>query len=97
MNGSRKQGQDEFRSAVTLTVIWVAGLTLIVIFLGLFSGILLDNLLHSKPLFTVIFMIASIPLTIFLTFRVVKTATRKIQPGIKKENPEEVPHSGEDD
>jgi len=96
MNGSKKQGQDEFRSAVTMTVVWVAGLTLVVIFVGLFAGILLDNLFHSKPLFTVLLMITSIPLTIFLTFRVVKAATRRIQPDMKKENPEEKPHRGED-
>jgi F0F1-type ATP synthase assembly protein I len=97
MNGSRKQGQDEFRSAVIMTVIWVAGLTLVVIFVGLFAGIQIDNLLHSKPLFTVALMITSIPITIFLTLRVVKTATRRIQPGMKKANPEEGSHRGEDD
>ena len=97
MNGSRKQGQDEFRSAVTLTVVWVAGLTLVVIFIGLFAGILIDNLLDSKPLFTVALMITSIPVTIFLTFRVVKTATRRIHPETKKGNPEEGPHRGEDE
>ena len=97
MNGSRKQGQDDFRSAVTMTVVWVAGLTLVVIFMGLFAGILLDNLFHSKPLFTVALMIASIPVTILLTFRVVKSATRRIQPEMKKKDPEEVSHRGEDD
>jgi F0F1-type ATP synthase assembly protein I len=97
MTGSRKQGQDEFRSAVTVTVVWVAGLTLAVIFLGLFTGILLDKLFHSKPLFTAGLMIASIPITIFLTYRVVKTATRRIQPITKKEDLEEDPHLGEND
>jgi len=97
MNGLRKQGQDEFRSAVTVTVVWVAGLTLAVIFVGLFAGILLDNLFHSKPLFTVGLMIASIPITIFLTYRVVKTATRRIQPVAKKEDLEEEVNLGEND
>jgi F0F1-type ATP synthase assembly protein I len=97
MNRPDKQGQDEFRSAVTMTVIWVAGLTLVVIFIALFSGILLDKLLHSKPLFTIILMIVSIPVTIFLTFRIVRSATRRISPGTKKDNPEEDPHSGEGD
>ena len=97
MIGSRKKGQDEFRSAVIMTVIWVAGLTLVVIFAGLFAGILFDNLLHSKPLFTIALMITSIPVTIFLTLRVVKIATRRIPPGMKKTNPEEEPHRGEDD
>ena len=97
MNRPGKQGQNEFRSAVTMTVIWVAGLTLVLIFTALFSGILLDKLLYSKPLFTITLMIASIPVTIFLTFRIVRTATRRISPGIKKENHEEEPHRGEGD
>jgi F0F1-type ATP synthase assembly protein I len=79
-----------------MTVVWVAGLTLIVIFLGLFAGILLDKFLNTKPLFTVILIIASIPLTIFATFRVVKAASSRIQPAAKKENSEEERHRGED-
>ena len=96
MNNSGKKQQDEFRSAVTMTVVWVAGLTLIIIFVGLFAGILLDRFLNSKPLFTIIFILASIPVTIFATFRVVKAASSRIQPAAKKEKYEEEPHRGED-
>jgi len=96
MNGPGKQGQNEFRNAVTMTVVWVAGLTLVVIFLALFAGILLDKALNTKPLLTIIFVIASIPLTILLTLRVVKSATSRIQPKINKGKSEEEPQSGED-
>lgn len=78
-----------------MTVMWVAGLTLAIIFVALFVGILLDKFLNSKPLFTVILAIASIPLTIFSTFRVVKAAGRRIQPAAKKENSQEESHRGE--
>ena len=96
MNGPGKQGQNEFRNAVTMTVVWVAGLTLVVIFLALFAGILLDKALNTKPLLTIIFVIASIPLTILLTLRVVKSATSRIQPKNNKGKSEEEPQSGED-
>ena len=79
-----------------MTVVWVAGLTLIIIFVGLFAGMVLDKFLNSKPLFTIIMTIASIPLTIFATFRVVKAASSRIQPAAKQENSEEEPHRGED-
>lgn len=95
MNGPDKKGQDEFRTAVTMTVVWVAGLTLVVIFLALFAGIMLDKFLNSKPLFTILLMVASIPLTIYLTFKVVRRATSRIQPAAKKEIPEEVSHRDE--
>ena len=74
----------------------MAGLTLVVIFVALFAGIILDKVLGSKPLFTILLMVASIPLTIYLTFRVVKSATSRIQPSPKKENIEEELHRGED-
>jgi F0F1-type ATP synthase assembly protein I len=74
---------------------WVAGLTLAIIFVALFAGILLDKFLNSKPLFTVILTIASIPLTIISTFRVVKAASSRIQPVAKKENLQEESHRGE--
>ncbi|MGD0750250.1 MAG: AtpZ/AtpI family protein [Anaerolineales bacterium] len=95
MNQPGRKQKDEFRAAVTMTVMWVAGLTLVIIFVALFAGILLDKFLNSKPLFTVILTIASIPLTIFSTFRVVKAASSRIQPAAKKETSEEEPHRGE--
>ncbi len=93
---SRPEGrnQDEFRSAITMTVIWVAGLTLVVIFAALFAGIYLDKLLHTGALMTILLTVASIPLTIYLTFRVVKVATKNIQPAVKKEIPQEDPDRG---
>jgi F0F1-type ATP synthase assembly protein I len=96
MNGPDKKGQDEFRAAVTMTVVWVAGLTLVTIFVALFAGILLDKFLNSKPLFTILLMVASIPLTIYLTVRVVRRATSRLQPATNRENPEEEPRRGED-
>lgn len=79
-----------------MTVVWVAVLTLITIFAALFAGILLDRLLNSKPLFTIVLTIASIPVTIYATFRVVKAASNRIQPAVKKEISEEEPHRGKD-
>jgi F0F1-type ATP synthase assembly protein I len=56
----------------------------------------LDKILNSKPLFTIILVLVSIPVTLYLTFRVVKTATTRIQPDLKKEVTEEEPHRGKE-
>jgi len=96
MGQSNDKGQDEFRTAVTMTVVWVAGLTLVVIFAALFAGLWLDKILDSKPLFTIVLMLVSIPVTLFLTFRVVRAATARIQPAKKKDVTEEEPYRGED-
>jgi F0F1-type ATP synthase assembly protein I len=95
MNKPGNRQQDEFRAAVTMTVVWVASLTLIIIFVALFAGILLDRLINSKPLFTIILTIASIPVTIYATFRVVKVASSRIKSVEKKVNSEEELRSGE--
>jgi F0F1-type ATP synthase assembly protein I len=97
MSQPKPRNQDEFRSAVTMTVIWVAGLTLVVIFVALFTGIFLDRLLHTSPILTILLTIASIPVTIYLTLRVVRAATSRIQPTVKRESSEEEPQRGKDD
>ncbi|HTX90811.1 MAG TPA: AtpZ/AtpI family protein [Anaerolineales bacterium] len=97
MNRPGGKQQDEFRTAVTTTVVWVAGLTLGIIFLALFAGILLDRFLHTKPIFTILLMVTSIPVTIYLTFRVVKSATGRLQPPAKTGTSEEELKSGEND
>ncbi|HEY5269480.1 MAG TPA: AtpZ/AtpI family protein [Anaerolineales bacterium] len=96
MSQSNDKGQDEFRTAVTMTVVWVAGLTLFIIFAALLAGLWLDKILNTKPLFTIVLVLVSIPVTLFLRFRVVRTATARIQPAIKNEITEEEPHRGED-
>jgi F0F1-type ATP synthase assembly protein I len=96
MNQPGNRNQDEFRTAVTMTVVWVAGLTLGIIFIALFAGIALDKILQTKPLFTIVLMVASIPVTIFLTFRVVKSATDRLQPDAKAGKSEEASDRGED-
>ena len=94
MGKLNSKGQDEFRTAVTLTVVWVAGLTLIVIFAALLAGIWLDRVFHSKPVLTIIFILVSIPITLFMTLRVVKRiSTRKI-PEKQNEVRKEEPHRG---
>ncbi len=87
MSQSDKKSLPDLRSAVTITVVGVAVSTLVVIFAGLFIGLWLDALLHTKPVFTLTLTILSIPVTIFLIFRVVRIATNRLKPVEK--NPSE--------
>jgi ABC-type transport system involved in cytochrome c biogenesis permease subunit len=66
MNQSEDNNQNSFKSAVTITVIGVAVITFVVIFLALFAGLWLDRLMHSRPIFTISLVIISIPVTIIL-------------------------------
>jgi F0F1-type ATP synthase assembly protein I len=94
MNQPRGKGQDEFRTAVTMTVVWVAGLTLVIIFAALLAGMWLDKVLDSKPLLTIVFILFSIPVTLVLTFRVVKSATSRLKTDKNQGLIEEEPHRG---
>ena len=95
MDHPKGKGQNEFKTAVTMTVVWVAGLTLVIIFAALLAGLWLDKILNSRPWFTISFILISIPVTLFLTVRVVKSATARIQPDEKKEVTEEESHRGD--
>jgi F0F1-type ATP synthase assembly protein I len=94
MNQPRGKGQDEFRTAVTMTVVWVAGLTLVIIFAALLAGMWLDKVLDSKPLLTIVFILFSIPVTLVLTFRVVTSATSRLKTDKNQGLIEEEPHRG---
>ena len=94
MNQPKGKGQDEFKTAVTMTVLWVAGLTLVTIFVALLAGLWLDKFLNSKPWFTITFILISIPVTLYLTVRVVRTATARIELDKRKEVIEEESHRG---
>jgi F0F1-type ATP synthase assembly protein I len=69
---------------MNLTLASIAGqvgcLTLVIIFVALFAGLWLDRYLDTKPLFTIVLLIGSVPVTLFLMFRVVRSATSRIKP-----------------
>ena len=83
---SDKDGQknDRGQYALNMTLAAVAGqvgcLTLLVIIVTLFGGLWLDSWLGTKPLFTVLLLVGSIPVTIILMFWVVRKATAHIKP-----------------
>jgi F0F1-type ATP synthase assembly protein I len=84
MSQPENQGKDRFQYAMNLTLASIAGqvgcLTLVIIFVALFAGLWLDRYLDTKPLFTIVLLIGSVPVTLFLMFRVVKAATSRIKP-----------------
>lgn len=86
------KGDDKNRQqyVYNLTLAAVAGqvgcLTLVIIFGALIAGLFLDRAFATKPLFTIIFMVASMPVTLYVMFRVVRGATSRIRPVIDKKN-----------
>jgi hypothetical protein len=54
--------------------------TLVVVLAAAFGGIWLDNLLGTKPLFTIILILGAAPLSLFLTYLMAIRAIRKVNP-----------------
>ena len=99
MSQPEKQGKDRFQYAMNLTLASIAGqvgcLTLVIIFVALFAGLWLDRYFATRPLFTIVLLIGSVPVTLFLMFRVVRAATNRIKP-VHNTEKSKVPDTEED-
>ena len=92
--------KERAERALKMTLAGVIGqvgcLTLVIIGIALGAGLWLDSQFETRPLFTLIFVLASVPLTLFLMFRVVLSLTPHIQQLSDRTMPvgEEEPESG---
>jgi hypothetical protein len=80
---SRSPEKARAERALKMTLAVVVGqvgcLTLAIIAIALVAGLWLDARFDTKPLFALGLVMASVPLTLFLMFRVVLTVAPKIQ------------------
>ncbi len=76
------------RYALNLTIVGVFGqvgfLTLFIIAVALFGGLWLDKIFDTKPTFTILLLVVSVPVSLVLMYKVVMWATRRIKPDDKK-------------
>jgi hypothetical protein len=88
---TEKPDNNRTQYIFNLTLAAVAGqvgfLTLFIILAALFGGLWLDKRFDSKPLFTVILMLSSVPVTLVMMFWVVRNATARIKTVPPKKNP----------
>lgn len=73
------QNQQALLMALLGVVGQVGCLTLVIILAALVAGLWLDNQFQTRPLFTLVLILASVPVTLFLMFRVVLTFAPRIQ------------------
>jgi hypothetical protein len=75
--------KDRDGRALRMTLAGVIGqvgcLTIVIIAVALFTGLWLDTQFHTRPIFTLGLVLASVPLTLYLMFRVVLSVAPKIQ------------------
>ena len=86
-----KSGKNRAQYIFNLTLAAVAGqvgfLTLCIVLVALFGGLWMDKRFDTKPLFTVILMLASVPVTLVMMFWVVRNATSRIKTVPPKKSP----------
>lgn len=83
MESTPKQPEkNRSRYAFNMTVAAVAGqvgcLTLVIVLAALFGGLWLDTRFGTKPMITVVLMVASVPVTLAGMFWIVKLAVSRL-------------------
>jgi hypothetical protein len=73
------QAQRALKMTLAGVVGQVGCLTILIIAIALVAGLWLDNQFHTRPIFTLVLVLGSVPVTLFLMFRVVLSMAPKIQ------------------
>ena len=77
------QTDDKKQNIIYTVLIVLVGqvgcLTLVIILASVFGGLWLDQTFHTKPLFTMIFLFAGIPLSVVLMLTVARRTLARIK------------------
>jgi len=80
---------DRFNTILATVVGQVGCFTPVIILGALFAGLWLDRQFATKPLFTIIFIVGSAPVSVYVLYRIVRSATNKLKLGNQVKNSEE--------
>lgn len=73
-------------------VVQVGCFTPVIILGALFAGLWLDRIFASRPLFTILFIIGSMPVSIVVLFAIVRSAMKRLKS--EAEQTPEIPSEG---
>ncbi len=97
---NEQPGKKRADHALNLTLAAVAGqvgcLTLIIVLAALFGGLWLDSRFGTRPMFAIILVFASIPITLIMMFWVVRAATSRLRMGSGQEAAQKQIEEGND-
>ena len=88
----RKQSDKVFNTTLTAVIAQVGCFTPLIILGALFIGLWLDRSFDAKPLFTIVFILLSMPVSIIVLFAIVRSATKRLKTGNKSNS--EIPSEG---
>ena len=79
MSQLENRSNNRFNTILVGVVGQVGCITPLIILGALFAGLWLDRLFETKPIFTILFIVGSAPVSIFALYKIVKTATTKLK------------------
>ena len=79
MSQPENRSNNRFNTILATVVGQVGCLTPLILLGALFAGLWLDRQFDTKPLFTILFIVGSAPVSVFVLYRIVKTATAKLK------------------
>ena len=79
MSQPENRSNDRFNTILATVVGQVGCLTPLILLGALFAGLWLDRQFDTKPLFTILFIIGSAPISVFVIYRIVRMATAKLK------------------
>jgi F0F1-type ATP synthase assembly protein I len=89
MSQPENRSNNRFNTILVSVVGQVGCLTPIILLGALFIGLWLDRQFETRPLFTILFIVGSAPISVFVLYRVVRSATAKLKTDNQVENSEE--------
>ena len=97
-NNDQKPNKNQYVPNLTLAAIagLVGLLTLAVILAAVFGGLWLDNQFGTRPRYTLILVIVSMPVTLILMFIIVRSITKKITKDMPAGSGKEIQQKEED-
>ncbi|MGD8634594.1 MAG: hypothetical protein PVF85_13555 [Anaerolineales bacterium] len=78
---SQAQQPETLALAVAGVLVQVGCLTVVILLAALGGGLLLDSQFNSRPLFTLLLVLGSVPITVYLLFRIVLSGMNRMQQG----------------
>ena len=95
----KQRAEQTLKVTVAALIGQVGCLTLVIIAVALAAGLWLDQQFNTRPLITLILILASVPVTLYLMFRFVLSMAPKIQmdslQAVGNDQKEEEPEGGE--
>ena len=89
MSQPENTSNDRFNTILATVVGQVGCFTPVIILGALFAGLWLDRQFETKPLFTILFIVGSAPVSVFVLYLIVRAATNRLKIGRQVKNSKE--------